>query len=563
MKKVLIAFMAAAAFCSCAKNELPGDGTTPWNGGDEAYLNIRISDASALTKAPGDETVSGDFKYGTEHDVISAKFYFYDGNGHYVAEANVWNGGTATEKDQNIEFNGNYVGVLRGLTEKTFPKYVVTLLNAPAGFQPAVTLEDMEKVLAGGFSRKEDDNNYFIMSTTSFAGQTDAEGKALPYFVTEVKEENFANEPVAAEIAKPVVIYVERLAAKVTLGVSSSLAATENGLYKLNVTVSGDLNDEGGSVVGGNGESVEIGATDIYVKFLGWGLNATAKDSYMMKNISESWTDGELGFAWNDAANFRSYWGMSYNYGNADYASTLEYRSANMLNNVIGGVEYCSENTTTAEYAGNRDAVTGVILKAEICDADGNPLEDLVRYNGILYTADSFLKYVLGYTEGLPYYKEEVEGSVKYTRIGAEHVELVAGEDGCVYVQMKGEGLPLLFADNNGETEITDFTAINDSLKAFEENHGKANGYKDGLMYYNIPVQHFRPLGEEVLEANYGIVRNHLYSITVNSLTKIGKGIYNPDENIVPDKDDEKESYYVGAQINILSWKIVNQGVDL
>ena len=82
-------------------------------------------------------------------------------------------------------------------------------------------------------------------------------------------------------------------------------------------------------------------------------------------------------------------------------------------------------------------------------------------------------------------------------------------------------------------------------------------------MYYNIPVQHFRPLGEEVLEANYGIVRNHLYSITVNSLTKIGKGIYNPDENIVPDKDDEKESYYVGAQINILSWKIVNQGVDL
>ena len=63
--------------------------------------------------------------------------------------------------------------------------------------------------------------------------------------------------------------------------------------------------------------------------------------------------------------------------------------------------------------------------------------------------------------------------------------------------------------------------------------------------------------------AKYGIVSNHHYVVTVNSLTKIGKGIFDPEEEIVPGKNDEKDTYYVGARINILSWKIVNQNVNL
>ena len=51
--------------------------------------------------------------------------------------------------------------------------------------------------------------------------------------------------------------------------------------------------------------------------------------------------------------------------------------------------------------------------------------------------------------------------------------------------------------------------------------------------------------------------------VSVNKLEKIGKGIYNPEEEIVPDIDDEKELYYVGASIHILSWKLVNQNVNL
>ena len=48
---------------------------------------------------------------------------------------------------------------------------------------------------------------------------------------------------------------------------------------------------------------------------MGGGLNATAKDSYIVKNIETAWSDADLGFVWNDAVWFRSYWGKSYNYG--------------------------------------------------------------------------------------------------------------------------------------------------------------------------------------------------------------------------------------------------------
>lgn len=572
MKKVFIALAAFAALCSCQKD--PAGNVAQWTGGDEAYLSIKISDGTQ-TKA---DTPSDDFRNGiaNEHAVVSAKFYFYDKAGVYVAEANVWNGGSPTAPNQNIEFEGKSVVILKGLTGKSFPNYVVTVLNAPAGFVPGETLDVMETKLAGGIYRSEPGEegatvDYFTMSTTSYAGQKDVDGNALPYFVTEVKEENFAKEPVAAEIAKPVVIYVERLAAKVTLEVANTLKPAANGLYKMNVTVSGNLNDEG-SVEGENGSvEVGIGATDIYIKFLGWDLNATAVNSYMMKNIDESWSSDNLGFNWNDAANFRSYWGKSYIYGDENYADNLVYKSANELNKTVGAgsVAYCPENTNTAVLAAKRDALTSVLLKAQICDENGGPLTDLVRFNGVLYTGKSFCSYVLNSTEGLPYYKITTADDVtKYVQIDAKYVELVAGENGNVYVQLKNEGLPALYNYTAGAedpyTEITDLSTVNELLKSFEETHGEASGYKEGLMYYNIPIQHLRrPLGDEVLEANYGVVRNHMYVITIDKLLTIGKGIFDPDEKIVPKDTDDKESYYVGAQINILSWKIVSQNVSL
>ena len=52
--------------------------------------------------------------------------------------------------------------------------------------------------------------------------------------------------------------------------------------------------------------------------------------------------------------------------------------------------------------------------------------------------------------------------------------------------------------------------------------------------------------------------------LNITSLSNLGKGIFDADEVIVPDDPiKEKELYQVGANIKVLSWKVVNQNVEL
>lgn len=93
-----------------------------------------------------------------------------------------------------------------------------------------------------------------------------------------------------------------------------------------------------------------------------------------------------------------------------------------------------------------------------------------------------------------------------------------------------------------------------------------ANRYKEGLMYYAIPIEHFGKAytgtdPKVLLDGNYGVVRNNLYKVEINKINTLGHGIDDPDEPIVP--GDRKKTLYIAAKINILSWQIVSQRADL
>lgn len=593
MKKIFLwGLMATLALGSCTEDSgvASGNGETDGTEGT-AYLTVRITNAGAGTKAAGNEDKPFENGSDTEHKVSDARFFFYDTAGDFVTEATVWDGGTAVEGNGNIEFDGNSVIVLRGLTSNNYPNYLVTALNVPAEFTPANTLTEMEKALSGGEAGiyKSVTAKNFIMSTTSYARAT---ASTKPYYVTELQPSNFSLEPVVANPANVVKIYVERLAAKVTLGISDALKAKadDNGRYKLSVTVAGGDND----AESGNTETPAVAAEDIYVELLDWALNATAKSSYLVKNIDQTWTDQGLGFEWNDATNYRSYWGKSCNYGIDSYPTEggdvvtnpyLNYISSNEITNAVGTASaYCAENTNNAIIAAKAAARTSILLKAKICDANGTAL-DMVRYNGVLFKNDSYIDYLLNATQagwdawycskGTP-----GEAGATYTRMDKTCVELVDNGNGEVLVQLKkkdtGESQAVetavtLYKRSGTEGSYTytvftetDITGLDATLAAFNKTN-VAIGYKGGLMYYNIPIEHLNPIEANqgsVDEANYGVVRNHYYKVTVNTLENVGKGIYDPDEDIVPgDEDDER--YYLGASIQILSWKIVEQGVDL
>lgn len=539
------------------ENNVPN--TFPAN---QAFINVRLSDVGSM----GTRGTDGGYEYGSadEHAVKTAHFYFYDNAGLFVSEGSAWNGGNASTVDpaENIEFRSNTVVVLENLEGKGYPNYMVTVLNKPAGFTAPQTLDEMEKLLVDGITTTADEKTYFTMSTSSYKRDDNTK-----YFVTPITEENFTLEPVdVGNITNYVEVYVERLAAKVTLDVSSELTSKtiegkEGVFYPITSTVAGDDNDE-----------TTIANENLLIQFLGYKLNGTANKTHIVKNINTAWTDEELGFAWNKAADFRSFWGKSFNYGVGTYTygvngdnCPLTYVNLNDNLVEVGKSTYCAENTNTATVlnteGNNPAAITSILLKAVVCDAEGNAL-DLVRYNGVLFEDEQFLSYVLNVMNSNGNWNVWVAGeNGAYTQLDEAGVELVKNGSG-VKVQLKA-GQTLYSKNAEGQFEaIADVTAINDKLGATCTG---AIGYKGGEMFYNIPIEHLNPIEADATtleEANYGIVRNHHYVINITKLDKVGKGIFTPEEEIVPD-DTDKDTYAIGAKINILSWKVVNQNVEL
>ncbi len=575
--KLFFMMLACSMFFACSNDDATS--VTPTFKGSEAYINVRLADASSLTKG-----ADGGYEYSAdEHAVTNAFFYFYDAAGQFVSEGSAWNGGTENPGNQNIEFKGNNVVVLKGLEEKNYPTCMVTVLNKPEGFVAPQSLDDMEAALAGGIFTTSGETNYFIMSTTSYDENTNQD-----YFVTDIAEENFSLEPVPATPENCVTVYVERLAAKVTLDASDAITNKvtigDRILYQIKATVAGDFNDEDVN----NNATNQTASEDLFIEFLGWKLNGTANDSYMVKNINTEWAaDAFDNFGWNKAADFRSFWGKSYNYGDASYTYSAPLAEnekcpltyTNLADNLVelSKSAYAAENTNTVDILtkeGNfPQAVTSILLKAQVCDKEGKAL-DLVRFNGVLFKKEQFVNYVLkvataknnlnAWTKGT-----DADGNDVYTSISAANVELSNVGAGVIEVKLVA-GQTLFAKDGDSYSEIADQSSVNTVLA--EESKG-ATAYTGGLMYYNIPIEHLNEIEADqkdthglivskLEEANYGVVRNHHYVVTVNKVETLGKGIYDPNEVIVPTPDDE-ETYYVGAQINILSWKIVSQSVDL
>ncbi|MCD8208205.1 MAG: Mfa1 family fimbria major subunit [Bacteroidales bacterium] len=584
MKKSIFVLGVAAlavAMVSCNKDEIKKI-DNPTFDGDKAYIVVNINEVPG----PSTRGTDGGFEYGsaTEYAVNSAYFYFYGSDGDFVTEASVWDGGTAVADDPagSVEFNGYTVITLSGLTSKTYPNWVVTVLNPSANFVAPSTLAEFEGLLADPTTTGIMSGDYYTMATSSYVSESDY------YFATPVTEDNFSLDPVQGsngsytdgngDEVDPIVIYVERLAAKVTLGWADGVQTTD-GLYPITVE-----------------EEVEGVATSttLYVQINGWTLNGTAKYSNAVKTIDTTWN---FDWSWDDSStNYRTYWGESFNYGlgigsyptsatdgaydndgyydGTSYSDYLDYVSYDDCSSETDAYVYCAENTNTCATdteAGvitmkESSAITNVLVAATVCDEEGNAL-DLVRCDGVLYTVEDFLALAASHIHLYTY--EEVNDEDVYTSITADYLETYNKYDGYVGVQIASTYAETTFYEASGDTFVTvdDTAAYCD--EHFNSSYGAdANAYTGGAMYYSIPIEHLNN-AEGVtsdedghvypVEGNYGIVRNHIYALSITAVENLGRGVYDPDEIIIP--QPEVETYSISAQINILSWKVVEQGV--
>lgn len=590
---------ASAMMTACSSDELVADVNKTFEG-DKAYIAVSLN---YVTGAPSSRATAGGFDTETtdENKVSTLDFYFFDNDGYYLTTGKTVTDASWTQESGNIAQYSNAVVVLENLTGKSYPTLMVVVANKPSSLSlDGLDLTTLQKKLVSSAYTTEDNTaTNFVMSSVSYYNDN-ASGydptKIGNWFAVPVKEENFLEQaPNKESLTKDnaVTCYIERLAAKVQLSTSESLTADDK-----NATVTfGD-----GTTITGNAYKVTASVRDLttneggistattedeefYVVISNWGLNCTVNKSYLGKVIDPSnWTllvstgRTDNWSIWTDPSNHRSYWGESVVYGQetakwgtdvqdengknltTSPAENVTYTSWNNLDINLGSANYCFENTNSADglkdenktYVSSR--CTSALVKAVICTKDGDTYTpaNLYIYENILMTESSFKALVLS---DVKLWKKDNDDNPQ--PISYDDVTFKDEGKGKVSLAMVTE--QGWYSDDKCTTETTDFSSVTSKT---------ATAYKSGMCYYCIPIEHLNSGKdytlslENLMEADYGVVRNHYYQITINSISNLGHAVYDPDEIIIPDDDDNK-LYYIGATINVLSWKTVSQDVDL
>ena len=60
---------------------------------------------------------------------------------------------------------------------------------------------------------------------------------------------------------------------------------------------------------------------------------------------------------------------------------------------------------------------------------------------------------------------------------------------------------------------------------------------------------------------DFGVVRNHWYKLEVEELVKPGIPVSVPTQPIIPNVDPEDR--YIGVNIHIIPWHVINQNITL
>ena len=438
-------------------------------------------------------------------------------------------------------FNGKFSDFSQLKVDGAFAKDNLMMTNVPVVTKPGTAAFDDATVLAD-------------VTTSIF--KTEAEAKANP----------------AADV------FVERVASKVTLGMTGPGISTE--------TLSAD----------------GTAAKNFKYTLEGWNLANVNKSSYLVRQYDNTWnnlkSDGldfltgadksafdanpyrfaginliKTNVSSNPAANkYRTYWGKDINYTNdAPFASDATVGDADLT---LGkdATTYCYENTFDVAHQKVYNTTTAIV-KMKITPDPSSTGGTFYTINGgkdVVYSLANAKTKV-----GNQFLAENTESFLKTTYF---HTVTEAGKITVSDVDFSDNAgkvtfnkLVLTFTPTAGGTATTAYVTDAAVLTALANNI-KVVEYKDGYSYYNILIKHF---GDELTpwnpstktsgisyptpdEANwlgrYGVLRNNWYDLDITDVSRLGAAT--PEELDVkndPTPDDNLKSY-ISVKINVLSW---------
>lgn len=557
----LVPLACAALMMGACASENEGNGGNTNELANEQYLAVNIKNVGTTPT----RTAPENYEDGTDNEskIKLIRFYFYNDDGTpYImknspgttaagTKAN-WLEATASnngdDKPNTIEQITKSILVINGET-KSAPAKVVAIVN-PGTLTTttlgngSVTLTDLRSALEDtqfkngqGASAVE-----FVMSNSVY--EKDAKSvceTSLSGHVTN-KRETAENNPVN--------IYVERVVAKVKANLNTTTA-----------TVPFEFGD------GTNWENTKYGikvgtfnsTTDVYAVIDGWGVADENGKAKLEKQIDPTWTDTSLGITtWSTSDYKRSFWETSVAFtGTTPVNHKFTDYTSNAINTTTSYLYTLPNTPTVAITSTNKydNNLTKFLVVAHLKYKDGTTWKnaEICHYKGIDYLGVENLKTKIADECGV--YVQSATTPATHTKITPADITFVKSASYKDYQVVPTVDASKTYYVKTGTT----FTEKPASEINTELAKSPAQVRTEGKVYYFIPIKH---LGSENSLAEYGIVRNHLYNITLDKIVGFGTPVYDPDEFIDPTVPVD-ENTYLAARINVLQWRVVNQNVDL
>lgn len=527
----LFGMLACAAFSACTSDDVVDNGTKEFK--DKAYMRVQI----AMAGNSSSRGAGGEYEYGTgnEQKVNDVNFFFYDAAGKFVtageAVTNPTITGNGTDK-QYWEAETAPVISLKLEAGKPFPTQVVAYVNI--GNSNTIDFGSDRTLAKDG--QKIAEATKFAPTAFVMTSSTYVDGNEVVQS-TPVSSANFHETEAAAKNDPNIVtIHVERLPAKVKVTTANAQIT--------------EIEDASGNMLKFNVE--------------GFALNGVNISSYLQKQVDVNWGTGDLKdwANWTSPNEFRCFWAKDMNY---DVKPGLAFYDYTDLAPTMDA-KYCYENTMELPLTGNLfENATHVLVfgkyqikfngESQFQDLNN---EDFFMYAGTAYLADDLKELWANAIKDV--YKHIAEN--QYETASPDCYELVS--DGTVDgVVLKLRTDITLYKKNGDNFEVLNPATKNNELKDVYT----ATGYHNGIGYFPVLIEHFGQTNDTAEKKEYdltselGVVRNHIYNLEIQKIENLAEGMFNPEVVIIP--DSSVKTYYLASKLRILSWKNVNQGVNL
>lgn len=561
-----VALMMTA--CASDKDEI-GGGTKP--GSDPQYLAVNIVNVGATptTRATGYENGTAE-----ESAIKKVRFYFFNGDGSPYLIKNPGITGVEGGGEKNWLEASPADDTTSGTPSQTEEKITQTVLvingiqsAAPAAIVAVVNPETVDAAtLKNGGTMRLSELRYSAVGSQFYKkGATGESDFVMSNSVYVNAGEDVCASLVAGHVTtsaetaktKPVDLYVERVVAKVTADVDNSAFELGDGT-KWETTKYGTK-----TAVGKSGDY------DVYAVIEGWGLADENSKAEVEKQVDKTWTNGTLGFTpWTTADYHRCFWETSVAFDAGAGGNQPVNPTFNQLKAKMQDVLYTLPNTPGSKVTDlkNNDLTKfAVAATLKYKDAAGNwHNAEICRYNGVSILGIDNLKKQVALTFSQYYTSTD---ATTYTQLSKDDINF-KDPDATTQQYLVTPTLADAPAGTKYYTKTTTgttptFTEVdkNTVLAAIEAD--KAEIRKDGRAYYYVPIKHLGSTDTNAdAIAEYGIVRNHFYKITLSGIKGFGTPVYDPSKVVAPAVPTYQDTY-LAARVQVLQWRVVTQSASL